>query len=84
MVNCSQCSNVFRVLGDALNLRLDTKVVLEMAARTIVEQFNLKACHFRVLSRDQQRLEHVACYGLSPAFLDKGPVDAERSVAPER
>jgi GAF domain-containing protein len=52
-----------------------------MAARTIVEQFDLKACHFRVLSRDQQRLEHVACHGLSAAFLDKGPVDAERSVA---
>lgn len=81
MVKCSQCSNVFRVIGDALNLRLDTRVLLEMAARTIVEQFDLKACHFRVLSRDQQRLEHIACYGLSPAFLNKGPVDAERSVA---
>lgn len=81
MVKCRQCSNVFRVIGDALNLRLDTKVLLEMAAREIVEQFSLKACHFRVLSRDQQSLEHVACHGLSQAFLDKGPVDAERSVA---
>lgn len=81
MVNCQQCSNVFRVIGDALNLRLDTKVLLEMAARAIAEQFNLKACHFRVISRDLQTLEHVACYGLSRAFLDKGPVDAERSVA---
>jgi GAF domain-containing protein len=81
MVKCSQCSNVFRVIGDALNLRLETEVLLEMAARAIVEQFDLKACHFRVLSRDQQRLEHVACHGLSPAFLNKGPVDAERSVA---
>jgi GAF domain-containing protein len=81
MVKCQQCSRVFRVIGDALNLRLDTSVLLEMAARSIAEQFDLKACHFRVLSRDQQRLEHVACYGLSQAFLDKGPVDAERSVA---
>lgn len=81
MVNCGQCSNVFRVIGDALNLRLDTRVLLEMSARSIVDEFNLKACHFRVLSRDQQRLEHVACYGLSQAFLEKGPVDAERSVA---
>jgi GAF domain-containing protein len=81
MVKCSQCSNVFRVIGDALNLRLDTRVLLEMAARTIVHQFDLKACHFRVLSRDQRLLEHVACHGLSQAFLDKGPVDAERSVA---
>ncbi len=81
MVHCEQCSKVFRVIGDALNLRLDTHVMLEMAARSIAEQFDLKACHFRVLSRDQQHLEHVACYGLSRTFLDKGPVDAERSVA---
>jgi len=81
MVKCRQCSDVFKVIGDALNLRLDTEVLLEMAAKAIVEQFDLKACHFRVLSRDQQRLEHVACHGLSRAFLEKGPVDAERSVA---
>jgi GAF domain-containing protein len=80
MVQCEQCSNVFRVIGDALNLRLDTSVLLEMAARSFVEQFNLKGCHFRVLSRDQQTLDHMASHGLSQSFLDKGPVDAERSV----
>ena len=81
MVKCRQCRNVFRVIGDALNIRLDTSVMLEMAAQTIVEQFDLKACHFRLLSRDQRTLEHVAAYGLSQRFLDKGPIDAERSVA---
>jgi len=44
MVKCRQCRNVFRVIGDALNIRLDTSVMLEMAARSIVEQFDLKAC----------------------------------------
>jgi GAF domain-containing protein len=81
MVKCRQCRNVFRVIGDALNARLDTSVMLEMAARSIIEEFNLKACHFRLLSRDQRTLEHEAAYGLSRRFLDKGPVDAERSVA---
>lgn len=81
MVKCRQCRNVFHVIGDALNAQLDTKVLLEMAARSIVEEFDLKACHFRLLSRDLLSLEHVASYGLSTAFLDKGPVDAEKSVA---
>ena len=81
MVKCRQCRNVFRVIGDALNIRLDTSVMLEMAARSIVEQFDLKACHFRLLSRDQRTLDHVAAYGLSQRFLDKGPIDADRSVA---
>lgn len=81
MVKCVQCRNVFRVIGDALNLKLETSVMLEMAAESIVEQFDIKAVHFRLLSRDQRTLDHVASYGLSRRFLDKGPVDAERSIA---
>ena len=81
MVKCRQCRNVFHVIGDALNAQLDTTVLLKMAARSIVEEFNLKACHFRLLSRDLQTLDDVASHGLSEAFLNKGPVDAEKSVA---
>ena len=81
MVKCRQCRNVFHIIGDALNAQLDTTVLLEQAAQSIVEEFNLKACHFRLLSRDLQTLDHVAAYGLSDAFLNKGPVDAEKSVA---
>lgn len=81
MVRCRQCHNVFRVIGDALNSQLDTPILLESAAEAIVEQFGLKACHFRLLSRDQLTLEHCASFGLSDRFLGKGPVDAERSVA---
>ena len=81
MVKCRQCRNVFHVIGDALNAQLDTTVLLEMAAQSIVEEFNLKACHFRLLSRDLLTLDDVASYGLSEAFLNKGPVDAEKSVA---
>ena len=81
MVKCRQCRNVFHIIGDALNAQLDTTVMLEKAARSIVKEFHLKACHFRLLSRDLQTLDHVAAYGLSEAFLHKGPVDAEKSVA---
>ena len=81
MVKCRQCRNVFHIIGDALNSQLDTTVMLEKAARSIVKEFHLKACHFRLLSRDLQTLDHVAAYGLSEAFLNKGPVDAEKSVA---
>ena len=81
MVKCLQCRNVFHIIGDALAAQLDTTVMLEMASRSIVEEFNLKACHFRLLSRDLQTLDHVAAHGLSDAFLNKGPVDAEKSVA---
>lgn len=81
MVKCRQCSKVFHVIGDALSAQLETTVLLERAAHTIVEQFKLKACHFRLLSRDLRTLDDVASFGLSQAFLEKGPVDAERSVS---
>ena len=55
--------------------------LLEHTAKTMVEELHLKACQFRLLSRDQKVLEHVTSYGLSEKFLDKGPVSALRSIA---
>lgn len=81
MVKCRQCRNVFNEIGLALNAQLDTRLMLERAAQSIVEQFELKACHFRLISRDQQTLDDAASFGLSREFLNKGSVDAERSVA---
>jgi GAF domain-containing protein len=81
IVKCIQCRKVFKVLGDALNRQVDTVILLEMASQSLVDEFGLKGCHFRLVSRDQRVLEHIASYGLSQKFLDKGPVDAERSVA---
>ncbi|KPK55428.1 MAG: hypothetical protein AMS21_13645 [Gemmatimonas sp. SG8_38_2] len=80
-MECISCVRVFEEVGDAFNSTLETEEKLEKVARAIVEHLKLKACHFRVLSRDQRSLEHLASFGLSQAFLDKGPVDAEKSVA---
>ena len=77
----SQSHRVFRVIGEALNLPIGSVEVLSRVAKALVEELGLKGCHFRMLSRDEKVLEHVAAYGLSEAFLNKGPVDAERSVA---
>jgi GAF domain-containing protein len=72
---------VFQIMGDAFNASVGVEETLRLAAESLVKEFGLKGCHFRLLSRDQKILEHVASYGLSQEFLDKGPVDAERSVA---
>jgi GAF domain-containing protein len=80
-MECISCVRVFEEVGDAFNSTLDTEEKLEKVARAIVEHLKIKACHFRVLSRDQRSLEHLASFGLSKEFLAKGPVDAEKSVA---
>jgi two-component system, NtrC family, sensor kinase len=73
--------SVFEEIGRAFNSSLGTVATLEVVARAVVGQLELKACHFRLLSRDQRVLEHVAAFGVSERYLNKGPVDAERSVA---
>jgi GAF domain-containing protein len=80
-MECEMCRKVFYEIGDAFNSPVEAEDLLTRAARVLVEQFRLKGCHFRLLSRDLRILEHVASYGLSEEFLSKGPVDAERSVA---
>ena len=77
---CIHCHNLFSVIADALSQRLEMPTMLEAAARSIVEEFGLKACHFRVISRDRKTLESVASYGLSEKFLAKGPVYTDSSV----
>ena len=80
-MECISCIRIFEEVGDAFNSTLGTEAKLEQVARAIVKHLDIKACHFRVLSRDQKNLEHIASFGLSKAFLGKGPVDAEKSVA---
>ncbi len=80
-MECIRCIRIFEEVGDAFNSTLGTEEKLEQVAQAIVKYLAIKACHFRVLSRDQRKLEHVASFGLSETFLNKGAVDAEKSVA---
>lgn len=76
----SQFLRVFEAIGQAFNSPLDTVSMLGEVARAVVEHLDLKACQFRLLSRDQLELEHVAAFGLSERYINKGAVDAGRSV----
>ena len=76
--------NIFREIGNAFNSPMDTKEVLNVITKTIVENFSLKGCHYLLLSQNQKNLEHIASHGLSEIFLkifQKGMLDAEKSVA---
>ena len=70
-MDCIRCVRIFEQVGDAFNSSVGAEEKLEQVARAIVEQLGLHACHFRVLSRDQRKLEHFASFGLSDKFLEK-------------
>jgi len=79
-MQCTECIHIFSTIGAAFNSPIETRELLERVAQVIVEQLDLKGCHFLLLSQDQKILEHVGSFGLSQEFLNKGPVDAEKSV----
>ena len=64
-VECFECIHILREIGEAFNSPMRTQEVLELASESITKHLNIKACHFRLLSQDQKRLEHVASFGLS-------------------
>jgi len=47
----------------------------------ITEDLRAKGCVVRLLDPDTGRLELWASYGLSPAFFNKGPVEASKAQA---
>jgi len=75
-VSSDKCLEILSAVGDAFNSPVDTKELLERTARAVVEQLDLKACQFCLLSQDQQLLDHIASFGLGEAFLGRGPVEA--------
>jgi|YNPBryunderm2012_1023409.scaffolds.fasta_scaffold00738_12 GAF domain-containing protein len=79
-MECRECLQLFEEIGQAFNSPIDTEGLLALIARTVAERFAVAGCVIRLLSRDRRVLEKVASYGLSQKFLEKGPVDAERSV----
>jgi GAF domain-containing protein len=79
-MECRECIRIFDTIGDGFNSPIQTPELLERVACAVTKQLELKGCVFRLLSRDQKVLDDVASFGLSDRFLDKGPVDAERSM----
>jgi GAF domain-containing protein len=68
-------------VSETAPLHLDIKDVLNQIVKVIAEDLRVKGCLIRLLDPDTQRLELWASYGLSQAYLDKGPRDAGKAKA---
>lgn len=60
-----------RLVGSTLDLPEVLKRLVESTAAAM----GVRACSIRLLDKSGQKLEPVAVYGLSQAYLDKGPVE---------
>jgi signal transduction protein with GAF and PtsI domain len=71
----------FRKVLNAVVSTLFLEDVLDLLVRNVTEVMALKGCAIRLFNPSTRTLELVAFHGLSQAYIQKGPVDADASVA---
>ena len=72
---------LFRDVCKVINSSLDLKEVLKLITENIVTALEVKACTVFLWDRKRNTLELSAAHGLSEAYLQKGPLDADKSIA---
>ena len=72
---------LFRDVCKVINSSLDLKEVLMLITENIVKLLNVKACSIFLLDKNLNKLDVSASHGLSDAYLRKGPLDADKSIA---
>lgn len=66
-------------IGQLVNSTLDLDEVLQLIAENTTRLFGAKACFLRLFDRNGKKLSIGASYGLSQAYINKGPVETEKS-----
>ncbi len=70
----------FHDLSVSINSTLDIKKIMHIMSADVAEIFGVKGASIRLLDENKERLELVSSYGLSEAYLGKGPVSAEKGI----
>jgi GAF domain-containing protein len=65
----------------SINSTLNLREVLDFITKNLVKVSDVKACTVFILDRRSAKLEVGATYGLSNRYLQKGKLDADRSIA---
>ena len=63
-----------------VNSTLELSQVLNRLVKSTTEVMGVRACSIRLLDKGGRRLLPVATYGLSQAYLEKGPIDLESNL----
>ncbi len=72
---------LFRDVCRSVNSTLNLKEVLELITKDIVKALTVKGCAVFLLDREHKTLNVSAYHGLSEAYMKKGPVDMDKSIA---
>ena len=70
----------FQEISCTINETLNINKVLELVVNKVSQILGGKGCTVRLLDPKTQSLYLAQAYGLSQSFLEKGPVDAQKSI----
>ena len=73
--------NALQDIAKAVSMTPDVQEVMDLIVMRIASATSADAATIRLLDPSRKRLELVASFGLSKKYLNKGAVDAEKSVA---
>ncbi len=65
----------------AINSTLEVQQVLTLLVKTATTALDIKGAAVRLLDEKRQKMELVAHYGLSDRYINKGPVETDKSIA---
>jgi signal transduction histidine kinase len=67
-------------IGKVISSTLDMNEVLSLIAQNATQLMGMKGCSIRIYDQSGDRLSSGGSYGLSPSFVDKGPVELSASL----
>lgn len=76
--SCQEMESLYNI-GQLVNSTLDLDEVLRLIAENTTRLFRAKAAFVRIFDKEEKKLSIGGSYGLSQAYIDKGPVEVEKS-----
>lgn len=70
----------FRDVSALISNSLDLKEILDSITKNVARSLITKGCAIFLLSKVENRLKLQSSYGLSDVYLNKGPIDTEKSI----
>lgn len=71
---------LFREVCSKINESLELNKILTLIAENAAKMLNAKGCAIYLLDRLDKTLRVGSSFGLSDAYINKGPVDADKSI----
>lgn len=72
---------IFKTVTKAIAESDNLDIMANHLAQLLVASLDIKSCAIFVLEPESKELEVLASFGLSPKYLSKGPIQADKSFA---